>query len=66
MKSPRSRSTEELADAAFQRAAEVVIERAKQTGTPVILWKNGRVLAVKPEDTEFVRKLKAKKPQTKK
>ena len=31
-----------LANAAFQRAAAVVIERAKQTGTPVIVWEDGR------------------------
>ena len=32
-----------LANAAFQRAAAVVIARAKQTGAPVIVWEDGRV-----------------------
>jgi hypothetical protein len=34
----------EKADAAFRQAAAKVIERARQTGTPVILWENGRVV----------------------
>jgi hypothetical protein len=37
-----------LADAAFKQAAEEVIERAEQTGTPVILCVNGEVKAVDP------------------
>jgi hypothetical protein len=31
------------ADAAFRQAAMKVIERARQTGTPVIIWENGQV-----------------------
>jgi hypothetical protein len=34
----------EKADAAFRRAAAEVIERARQTGTPIILWENGRIV----------------------
>jgi Ribonuclease G/E len=34
----------EKADAAFKQAATKVIERARQTGTPVILWENGHVV----------------------
>lgn len=63
MKKPRSQSIEKLAEAAFEQAAEVVIDRARRTGTPVILWKDGRVHTVKPEETEFARKSKAKKRQ---
>jgi hypothetical protein len=37
-----------LADAAFAQAAQEVIERAEQTGTPVILCVNGEVKAVDP------------------
>jgi hypothetical protein len=33
----------EKAEAALQQAAISVIERARQTGTPVIVWENGRV-----------------------
>ena len=32
-----------LANAAFQRAARKVIERAEAAGTPVILWINGAI-----------------------
>jgi hypothetical protein len=31
------------AEAAFQQAAAKVIQRARQTGTPVVIWKAGRV-----------------------
>jgi len=30
----------DLAHAAFQRMAEKVLERARQTGTPVVIWKD--------------------------
>jgi hypothetical protein len=38
------RTLTEKADAAFHRAAITVIQRARQTGTPVIVWENGRVM----------------------
>lgn len=41
MASVESRLTEK-ANAAFRQAATKVIERARQTGTPVIVWENGR------------------------
>jgi len=34
----------EKVDLAFKRAAIKVIERARQTGTPVILSENGRII----------------------
>jgi hypothetical protein len=34
----------EKVDAACKQAAAKVIERARQTGTPVILWENGRIV----------------------
>jgi hypothetical protein len=34
----------EKADAAFRQAARKVIERARQTGTPIILWEQGKVV----------------------
>jgi len=34
------------AKAAFEQAAAKVVERAKQTGTPVIVWKDNRVSEV--------------------
>jgi hypothetical protein len=33
----------EKVDAAFRAAAATVIERATQTGTPVIVWEDGRI-----------------------
>jgi hypothetical protein len=40
-----------LADAAFQQAAQKVIERAEESGTPVIVWKDEAVTAVDPRKT---------------
>jgi hypothetical protein len=40
-------------DAAFRQAAAKVVQRAKQTGTPVILWEDGRVKEVPPEQVEL-------------
>jgi isopentenyl diphosphate isomerase/L-lactate dehydrogenase-like FMN-dependent dehydrogenase len=34
----------EKADAAFKLAALKVLEVARQTGTPVILWEDGRIV----------------------
>ncbi len=31
------------ADAAFRQAAEKVIQRARQTSTPIVIWEEGRV-----------------------
>lgn len=39
----------ELADAAFRQAAKQVIELARRTGTPVILWEDGKIKEVAPE-----------------
>ena len=38
------------AEAAFREAADEIIRRAKQTGTPIIIWQDGRVRAVPPEE----------------
>ncbi len=43
MKSPGDTLVEK-ANAAFRQAARKVIERARQSGTPIILWENGRVI----------------------
>jgi hypothetical protein len=47
-------SLSNLVDAAFERAAVQVIERAKQTETPVILWEENGVKVVVPEALEAV------------
>ena len=40
---PTSTSLTEKADAAFEQASRKVIERARQTNTPIVIWKDGRV-----------------------
>lgn len=42
------RSMTDLLDAAFEQVAIQVIERARQTNTPLILWVDGKVTEVDP------------------
>jgi len=42
----------EKADAAFRQAAAKVVERARQTGTPVIVWEKGQVTEHSAEELE--------------
>ena len=42
----------EKANAAFRQAAAKVVERARQTGTPVIVWENGQVAGHSGEELE--------------
>jgi len=44
MRDETGESLTEKVEAAFRLAAAEVIERARQTGTPVILWENGKVI----------------------
>lgn len=41
------------ADAAFQQAAYKVIQRAKQTGTSVVIWEDGHIKEIPPEEMEL-------------
>jgi len=43
----------EKADAAFRQAAAKVVELARQTGTPVIVWENGRIVEKSAEEAEM-------------
>jgi hypothetical protein len=52
MNKQKTGSLTRLVEAAFARASIEVIRRAKQTGTPVIVWEDNRVKAVPPEDLE--------------
>ncbi len=56
-----------LADAAFRQAAQKVIKRAKECGTPVIIWDGGEVKRVEPRNTRKTRKRKSEdgKPRVK-
>ncbi len=42
----------EKANAACRQAAAKVVERARQTGTPVIVWENGQVVEYSAEELE--------------
>jgi hypothetical protein len=42
----------EMADAAFREAMAEVIERARQTRTPVIVWEDGRVVEYSADEME--------------
>ncbi|QEH39174.1 hypothetical protein OJF2_77860 [Aquisphaera giovannonii] len=42
-----------LADAAFRRAARQVVRRARQFGTPILLWRDGEVLEFSPDEIEL-------------
>jgi hypothetical protein len=48
-----------LADAAFRQAARKIIKRAKEAGTPVIVWEDGEVKKVDPRTIKIgIRKKK--------
>jgi len=42
-------SLSEKADAAFEQASQKVIERARQTQTPIVIWENGKIVQVPGE-----------------
>ncbi|MBN2293094.1 MAG: hypothetical protein JXM70_11750 [Pirellulales bacterium] len=46
-------SMTEKADAAFRQAALKVVQRARETDTPVIMWEDGKVKRVHPDDIEL-------------
>ena len=41
------------ADAAFEPASRMVIERAVQTRTPVVVWKDGQVVLIPTDQLEL-------------
>lgn len=41
------------ADAAFRLAASEVIQRAKQTDTPIIVWEEGRIKEIPADQFEL-------------
>ena len=48
MNNANDQSLTDLANAAFVEAAKEVIKRARETGTPVIVWRNGAVTKLDP------------------
>lgn len=53
-----------LADAAFRRAAETVIEVAERTGTPVIVWRDGEMKRLDPRKLRLELAKKKRKKRT--
>jgi hypothetical protein len=49
MTEPDGRNWDELVHAALERVAWKVVERAEQTGTPVIGWEDGKVVERSPQ-----------------
>ena len=49
-----------LANAAFLQAAHKVIERAKRCGTKLIVWKNGKLTELDPNEVRLPKAKKAK------
>lgn len=43
----------EKVDGAIRQAAKKVLERAKQTGTPVVIWEDDQIKEVPPEKMEM-------------
>lgn len=56
MKKTLDQPLAKLADAAFEQASRKVIERAEQSGTPVIIWEDEAVKEVEPRETRNVDK----------
>ena len=61
MSKAKNESLTRLANAAARKAAAVVVRRAKQAGTPVIVWEDGGVKAIPPEVMEARLKGKRRK-----
>jgi hypothetical protein len=58
MKKSTEQPLTKLADAAFEQAAQKVIERAEESGTPVIVWEDESVKEVEPRKVPKMRKTK--------
>jgi hypothetical protein len=58
MKKKTDQSLTKLADAAFRQASRKVIQRAIESGTPVIIWADG---AIKEVDPRKMRPLRTKR-----
>ena len=42
-----------LADSAMEEAADVVLQRARQHNTPIVVWRDGKVVELDPFSEEF-------------
>ena len=51
-KNNQNKSLPWKADAAFRQAAKKVVQRARETATPVVIWEAGRVKEILPDQAE--------------
>ena len=58
MKKKPEQPLTKLADAAFEQAAQKVVERAKESGTPVIIWEDEEVKQVEPRKASSKKRTK--------
>jgi hypothetical protein len=49
---PSADSITKNVEAAFKQASRKVIEIARQTNTPIIVWDKGKVVSISAEDAE--------------
>jgi hypothetical protein len=54
MTEPNDPPLTKLADAAFRQAAVKIVRRAKQTGTPLIVWERDRIRIIPPDEVQDV------------
>jgi hypothetical protein len=65
MKKTTEPTLTKLANAAFRQAAQKVIERAEESGTPVIVWEHEAVAEVEPRKAQAARAKPNGKPTKK-
>jgi PHD/YefM family antitoxin component YafN of YafNO toxin-antitoxin module len=53
----------QMADAAFQRVVTKVVQRARETGTPIVVWRDGRVVWIPVEEWEAEERRKRESSQ---
>lgn len=41
-------------EAAFRKASEAVVRRARQTGTPILVWEDGRIRELSPDEAGLI------------
>ncbi len=59
MEKPTENPLAKLVEAALRQAAQKVIKRAKESGTPVIIWEDEKIKRVEPRNIRKTRKRKS-------
>ena len=52
MKKPTDSAFTKLAEAAFRQAAKKVVKRAKEFGTPVVVWEDEQIKRLEPRNMQ--------------